>query len=87
MSCRVFIHRRHDEIRDLLAAVLKEVSYDVSSEPALAPLTGEVFPSSANSPDDARVDIAARGFWQRCERAFLIYGFSILMPRHINVRP
>ena len=34
-----FIHRRHDEIRDLLAAVLKEVSYDASSEPALAPLT------------------------------------------------
>ena len=42
----------------------------MSSEPTLAPLTGEVFPSSANSADDARVDIAARGFWQRCERAF-----------------
>ena len=61
-----FIHGRHNEIRDLLAAVLKEVSYDVSCEPALAPLTGEVFPSSANSADD----IAARGFWKRCERAF-----------------
>ena len=34
----------------------------MSSEPALAPLTGEVFPSSVNSADDARVDIAARGF-------------------------
>ena len=67
--------------RDLLAAVLKEVSYDVSSEPALAPLTGEAFPSSANSADDARVDIAAKGFWKRCK------GFSILMPRHIDVRP
>ena len=63
-----FIHRRHDEIRDLLAAAIDEVAYDVSTEPALAPLTGEVLPPSANSADDARVDIAARGFWQRCEK-------------------
>ena len=65
-----FIHRRHDEIRDLLAAAISDVAYDVSTEPALAPLTGEVLPPSANSADDARVDIAARGFWQRCEKAF-----------------
>ncbi|XP_028417275.1 uncharacterized protein LOC114541674 [Dendronephthya gigantea] len=65
-----FIHRRHNEIRDLLAAAIDDVAYDVSIEPALAPLTGEVLPSSANSADDARVDIAARGFWQRCEKAF-----------------
>ena len=39
-------------------------------EPALFPLTGEDLPRSANSSDEARVDIAARGFWQRCEKAF-----------------
>ena len=65
-----FIHRRHDEIRDLLAAAIDEVAYDVSTEPAFAPLTGEVLPPSTNSADDARVDIAARGFLQRCEKAF-----------------
>jgi hypothetical protein len=65
-----FIHRRHDEIRDLLATAIDDVAYDVSTEPALAPLTGEVLSPSANSSDDARVDIAARGFWQRCEKAF-----------------
>jgi hypothetical protein len=65
-----FVHRRHDEIHDLLATVINEVAYDVSTEPALTPLTGEVLPPSANSADDARVDIAARGFWQRCEKAF-----------------
>ena len=36
---------------------------------ALAPLSGETLLPSANSADDARVDIAARGFWQKCEKA------------------
>ena len=65
-----FIHRRHDEIRDLLAATIDEVAHDVSTEPALTPLSGETLPPSANIADDARVDVAARGFWQRCEKAF-----------------
>ena len=42
----------------------------VSTEPALTPLSGETLPPSANIADDARVDVAARGFWQRCEKAF-----------------
>ena len=32
--------------------------------------SSEVLPTSANSADDTRVDIAARGFWLRCEKAF-----------------
>jgi hypothetical protein len=39
-------------------------------EPALAPLTGEVIPPSANTVDDARINKAARGFWRRCGKAF-----------------
>ena len=65
-----FIHRRHHEVRDLLAAAIDEVTYDVSTEPALAPLSGETLLPSANSADDARVDIVARCFWQKCEKAF-----------------
>ena len=42
----------------------------MSIEPPPTPLSGEILPSSANTADDARVDIAARGFWQRCEKAF-----------------
>lgn len=57
-----FVHRRHDEIRDLLATAIDEVANDVSTEPAVTPLTGEQLPPSANSAEDARVDIAARGF-------------------------
>lgn len=30
-----FIHRRHDEIRDLLAAIIHEVAHDVFIEPGL----------------------------------------------------
>ena len=83
-----FVHRRHDEIRDLLATVIDEGHHDVSTEPALTPLTGEVLPPSANSADDARVDIAARGFWQRCEKAFFLCqaDFLTLMPQHIDAR-
>ena len=66
-----FIHRRHDKIRDLLAAITDEVVYDVSIEPPVTPLSGEILSSSANTADDARVDITARGFWQRLrEKAF-----------------
>jgi hypothetical protein len=68
-----FIHRRHDEVRDqtiFLAAAIDEVTYDVSTEHALAPLSEETLPPSANSADDARVDIAARGFWQKCGKGF-----------------
>ena len=54
----------------MLTVALDEVAYDVTTEPALAPLSGEVLPLSANSADDARVDIDARGFWQRCGKAF-----------------
>jgi hypothetical protein len=41
------------EVRDLLAVAIDEVTYDVSTEPALAPLSGETLPPSANSADDA----------------------------------
>ena len=40
-------------------------------EPALTPLTGEQFNlRSANTDDNARVDVAARGVWIRGSRAF-----------------
>ena len=75
MSCLKggFIHQRHDQSRDLLAVAINEVAYDVSTEvtePTLFPLTGEDLPRSANSSDEARVDIAARSFWQSCKKAF-----------------
>ena len=82
-----FIHRRHDEIRDLPAATIDEVAHDVSIEPPPTPLSGEILPSSANTTDDARVDIAARGFWQRCEKAFFDVRVFNHTPLHTETRP
>ena len=66
-----FINMRHDELRDLLAAEMKETIKDVEVEPVLAPLTGEILqPRSAITTDDARSDIRARGFWCRQQNAY-----------------
>ena len=45
MECKKggFIHARHDQMRNLEAALLSEVCNDVSIEPPLQPVTGEEF--------------------------------------------
>ena len=65
-----FVQRRHDEVRDLFASLLKDVCHDAEVEPHFQTLTGDVLTSSANSCDEARLDVSARGFWQRGQRAF-----------------
>ena len=54
-----FIHRRHDQMRDLFAGLLDEVCYGVQTEPQLEPISGEVLPPSSNLQDEARLDIVA----------------------------
>ena len=61
-------------MRDLFASLLKDVCHDVEVEPHLQPLTGEVLISSSNSSDETRLDVSARGFWQRGQRAFFDVG-------------
>eukprot|EP00731_Ephydatia_muelleri_P004197 Em0002g373a len=63
---------RHNEIRDYTAYLLSEICHNVSTEPHLQPITGEVHTyASANFQDGARLDVAADGFWgNRFERAF-----------------
>ena len=62
---------RHNEIRDLTAELLHEVCYDVETEPKLNPVTGENFVlKTANTSDEARVDVSARSFWVRGQKAF-----------------
>ena len=57
--------------RDLTAELLHEVCYDVGTEPQLNPVTGETFShKTANTTDDASVDVSARGFWVRGQKAF-----------------
>ena len=73
MDCKRggFISTRHNEIRDLEAAMLSEVCKDVSVEPTLQPFTGEYYQHrTANTDDNARLDIKARGFWRRGQTSF-----------------
>uniref|UniRef100_A0A7M5WUJ6 Uncharacterized protein n=1 Tax=Clytia hemisphaerica TaxID=252671 RepID=A0A7M5WUJ6_9CNID len=73
LSCKKggFITQRHNSIRDTTATLLAQVCKDVKVEPVLTPLSGESFDlKSTNIQDNARLDIAARGFWIPGQKAF-----------------
>ena len=64
------IHR-HNDIRDLTAMLMEEVSRSTEIEPPLQPLTGENLQGrSANVQDDSRMDIRCMGFWIKHQDAF-----------------
>ena len=67
MVCRRggYIIQRHNELRDLEAEMLSMVCNDVEIEPVLQEITGETLNRGANRAPDARLDISARGFWER----------------------
>ena len=58
-----YVDQRHDGIRDLIGTTAKEVSSDVEVEPHLIP--------SNDQPDESRLDLSIRDFWQRGQKAFL----------------
>ena len=62
---------RHNEIRDLMANVMREVLPDVEIEPKFLPFQDEDLGGrTANRSCNARLDIRARGFWTRQQDAF-----------------
>ena len=81
-----FVSLRHNSLRDITATLLSNACKDVCVEPPLTPLTGEEFNErSANTSDDARLDIKARGFWQAGQLAFFdIRVFNPLAKRYAN---
>ena len=71
---------RHNHVRDVLANLMREVCTDVSTEPHLQPLTGEVFDrASTNTTDEARLDIRARGFWE-CQQECTFFDVRVFNP-------
>ena len=62
--------QRHNEIRDLEAELLEMVCSDVQIEPSLQPVTGETLNRGANKENGARLDVHARGLWERQRSAF-----------------
>ena len=81
-----FVVQRHNELRDIAADLLAEVCTDVATEPMLETLSGETFDyRGANSSNEARLDVSARGFWLRHQRAF--FDVRVIDPnarRYIN---
>ena len=65
-----FTIQRHNELRDLEAEMVRMVCNDVEVEPVLQEVTGETLNHGANKARDARLDIHARGFWERQRSAF-----------------
>jgi len=65
-----FVIQRHNELRDLEAELLNMVCSDVEIEPVLQDITGEELSRGSNKAPDARLDIHARGFWERQRSAF-----------------
>ena len=63
----------HNEVRDLVANVMKDVLQDVEVEPKLLPYQGEDLEGkTANRANEARLDIHAKGFWTRQQEAFFL---------------
>jgi len=65
-----FVIQRHNELRDLEAEMLRMVCNGIEIEPVLQDITGEELNRRANTAPDARLDIVARGFWERQRSAF-----------------
>ena len=62
--------QRHTELRDLEADFVSMVCSDVEIEPVLQDICGEHLNRGSNKAQDARLDIHARGFWERHRSAF-----------------
>ena len=62
---------RHNSLHNLTAKLLNEVCTDVRVEPLLIPLSGEILSEkTANRSEEARLDVAARNFWETGQKAF-----------------
>ena len=66
-----FITLPYNRLKNITGSLLKEVCHDVRIEPTLQKLAGEQFEQrAANTSDEARLDVAARGFWAAGQIAF-----------------
>ena len=86
MICKLggFITQRHNELRDLEAGFLSVVCSDVEIEPVLQDISGKHLNRGSNKAQDARLDIHARGFWERHQLAFL--NVRVCQPNAVSYR-
>merc|ERR1711954_485858 len=66
-----YVHLRHNNLRDLIADMLKDSKCrDVEIEPGLLPVNPENYKPTTNTQPEARLDIAATGLYGSFERTF-----------------
>ena len=78
---------RHNEIRDTTASLLTEVCSEVCVEPNLQPVSADQLNgASANSQENARLDISANGVWGgRFQKTYFdVRVFNPLAPSNRN---
>ena len=61
---------RHNAIKDTEASIMKDIAYDVETEPALLPLGNVQLANGTKTEANARLDISARGIWCANEKTF-----------------
>lgn len=74
-------------MQDLFATLLNDIHvyHEVEVEPKLQTLTGKVLTGSANSYDEAHLDINEAVFWQRGQCAvFNVRVFNPFTKSHLN---
>ena len=83
----------HNEVRNLTTSLLSEICSDVGVEPALQPVEGEPLQfTTANSEDDARLNVARDFGVKLGSVCFLMSGCSTLLhtpifvPSFMNLR-
>ena len=83
MICKLggFITQRHNELRDFETTVLSMVCSDVEIEPVLQAISSEHLNGGSNKVQDARLDIHARGFWERHRSAFFDVRVTLMLYR------
>ena len=81
MICKLggFITQRHNELRDLKAEFLSMVCSDVEIEPVFLDISDEHLNRGSDKVQDARLDVHARGFWERHRSAFFYLRVCHLM--------
>ena len=66
---------------------MRETCHNTATEPQLLPLSGERFRSStANSANDARVDIKANGFWSSSRHECAHFDVRVFFPHTHSYR-
>ena len=61
---------RHNSLRDCIANCMREVCRDIRIEPILLPVNPNDFSRRANTAEEARLDISARGMKSAFERTY-----------------